>query len=177
VTAEFSRPIALDGVPAGGVSMTLEASAAECAALAARFDLVRLDGLTAELRIAPIGDGTLLRVAGELQAALATRCVVTLDPVEQRIAAGFERLFSRVLPAVAEGEVEVEVGEELPEPLPGPTLDLGELVAEELALALDPYPRSPAADAALAELAAEGEGRTSPFAVLAALRQPSRQRH
>jgi hypothetical protein len=61
---------------------------------------------------------------------------------------------------------------------------VGELVAEELAVALDPYPRSPAADAVLAEHASapptgagdEGDGDAGgrPFGALAALR---RRRH
>ena len=52
----------------------------------------------------------------------------------------------------------------------GGQVDLGELVAEEVALALDPYPRHP--DAALPPEASDPE--ENPFAALAALkgRQP-----
>src|SRR3954447_17665378 len=46
---EFSRPLALDGVPPAGTSLRLEATAEECAALAARFDLVRIDSLDGEV--------------------------------------------------------------------------------------------------------------------------------
>ena len=47
-------------------------------------------------------------------------------------------------------------------------LDLGEVAAEALSLALDPFPRSPDADKALA--AAAGDAPEKPFAALAALR-------
>lgn len=40
----------------------------------------------------------------------------------------------------------VDVERDEPEPLEGTILDLGEIVAEELALSLDPYPRGPLAD-------------------------------
>jgi hypothetical protein len=49
---------------------------------------------------------------------------------------------------------------------PGAVADLGEALAEQLALALDPYPRAP--DAALPPEAEEAPA--SPFARLAALR-------
>jgi hypothetical protein len=46
-----------------------------------------------------------------------------------------------------------------PEPLEGDRIDLGEIVAEELALAIDPYPRAPGAELAAAAPAA---GDTEP---------------
>jgi hypothetical protein len=69
--------------------------------------------------------------------------------------------------------VEIDPEAELPEPLPSSgKLDLGEILAEELSLALDPYPRSPAADRLLAELEARDRGEAgSPFGVLASLRK------
>ena len=52
----------------------------------------------------------------------------------------------------------------------GDSVDLGEAIAEQLALALDPYPRVPGA-----ALPGEGEGEepppSGPFAGLAALRK------
>ena len=62
-----------------------------------------------------------------------------------------------------------------PEPAPDGWIDLGELAAEQLGLALDPYPRKP--DAAVpaewkAEPAAEpvADERPNPFAVLEKLK-------
>ena len=46
-------------------------------------------------------------------------------------------------------------------------LDLGEAAAEQLGLALDPYPRQPGAELA----AAAEDDESSPFAVLAARRR------
>ena len=77
---------------------------------------------------------------------------MTLEPVPAQVEAEFDRLFSRDLPEEASGEVEIDPEAESPEPLVGHVLDLGEVLAEELSLALDPYPRSPDADRLLAEV-------------------------
>ena len=77
--------------------------------------------------------------------------------------AEFDRLFSRDAAAATEGEVEIDPEAEVPEPLVGGRLDLGEILAEELSLALDPYPRSPEADRLLAELAARADGGKGPW--------------
>ena len=172
ITPEFSRLFVLDGVPAGGASLALKATPEECRALAARFELVQLDRLEGEVRVERIGDGQLIHVAGRLHATGAQRCVVTLEPFDQEVDAEFDRLFSPDVPEETAGEVEIDAESELPEPLPSTGLDLGEILAEELSLALDPYPRSPDADKRLAERGLAGEDAArNPFAALAPLRK------
>ena len=58
-----------------------------------------------------------------------------------------------------------------PEPVFGDQLDLGEILAEELSLALDPYPRAPDADQRLAEFSGDGNDAAGPFEALARLRR------
>jgi hypothetical protein len=68
--------------------------------------------------------------------------------------------------------VESLEGEE-PDVLSGGTIDLGEIAAESLALALDPYPRKPG-EVFHDEIRARGRrsgARTSPFAVLSRLKK------
>ncbi len=102
----------------------------------------------------------------EMQARVTQNCVVTLEPFEARIE---ERNALRFVPArnVPEGEEEEELD---PETLEGPdeipyindVIDLGAALAEQLALALDPYPRKPGA-----ELPEEYRGeQENPFAAL-----------
>jgi hypothetical protein len=59
--------------------------------------------------------------------------------------------------------------EEPPEPVGPRGIDLGEAVAQQLALALDPYPRAPGA--ALPEDLRAETGAESPFAVLERLKR------
>jgi uncharacterized metal-binding protein YceD (DUF177 family) len=171
IVNEFSRLFALEGVPAGGQVVTLKATPDECRALAKRLDLVRLDQLAGEARIERAGD-ELVRVTGRLHAELAQRCVVTLEPVPATVDADFERMFSRDAPEETAEEIEIDLEFEPPEPMPAGGLDLGEILAEELSLALDPYPRSPEADKRLAELnEATDEAAKGPFGALAKLRR------
>jgi uncharacterized metal-binding protein YceD (DUF177 family) len=111
----------------------------------------------------------LISVSGTVRADIEQTCVVTLDPVPNRLDFAFERLFS-TSPAIAGEEVVVDPDIELPEPLDSAIIDFGEIVAEELALEIDPYPRAPHADAVLEQFATQGE--ESPLAAISKLRGP-----
>jgi uncharacterized metal-binding protein YceD (DUF177 family) len=157
---EFSRPVDVSRLPPREGVYDLKATPAECAALAERFDLLALDRLEAEARLERLAGG-LLRLSAALKAELVQACVITLEPVRDRIDEAFTLLY-RAGAEAGERAVVLSGTAELVEPLPGDILDIGEAVAQQLALALDPYPRAPGAIAAAPE-----EGRASPFAALA----------
>jgi uncharacterized metal-binding protein YceD (DUF177 family) len=171
ISLEFSRPLAPEHVPAEGTSVHLAASKAECALLARRFELVDLTRLEGDVRVVPVAGTSTIHVTGHLSADVVQTCVVTLDPVPALVEADFDRLFSNDLPYEAEGEVEIDAESEVPEPIAGGTLDLGEILAEELSLAMEPYPRSLNADRLLAEREKASDGDRSPFAALDSLRR------
>jgi hypothetical protein len=140
VTPEFSHRLAIAKVPAGGQALNLAASAEERAALAARFDLLALHGLSAELRLMAGLEGV-VHVTGRLTAELEQACGITLAPVRQSIA---EAVAWRLLP---EG-MEPSDGEDEPDDIETEqgVADLGEALAQQLSLAIDPYPRAPGAE-------------------------------
>ncbi len=159
---EFSRPLPLGLVGPEGRREVLEADEAERAALARRFGIPAIERLRAELRLRPETDGA-VRAEGRLDADIVQTCVVTLEPVPQRVE---EEVALRLLPPGQEprddpdeaaDEIATERG----------VADLGEAVAEQLALALDPYPRVPGATLP-AEASEAAEER--PMAALAKLR-------
>lgn len=157
---EFSRPVRLGPEPR---ELALAATAAECAALAARFGILAVHALEASLRLAPEPGGA-VRARGELRAEVEQVCVVSLDPVRQAVRAPLD------LRILAEGERPADDDPESPDEIEsrGGQVDLGEAVAEQLALALDPYPRAPgAALPPIAEPPAPA-ARPNPFALLAA---------
>ena len=156
---EFSRVVDLADLPKDGCVYDLSAGEDERAALAARFDLVSMSRLEARLRV--VWRGNALRVDGDLRADVVQSCVVTLSPVESRLKERLELAFARERPGETFGLDDAE-------PLTGDALDVGELVAEELSLALDPYPRLP--DAERPESADAEVPRESPFDVLAKLK-------
>ncbi len=170
-SAEFSRPVSADSIGREGAEYEIVADEAECRALARRFDLVSLTGLKAAVRLSPAGRTGRIRLEGRLAVDVVQTCVVSLEPVASHIEESFSRLFVPADEQPAEPEVVIDPEAEDTEPIVGGRIDIGETVAEEVALALDPYPRAagavfPASDED--EPVVEEAGRR-PFAVLASL--------
>lgn len=167
MTPEFPRPHRLDQIGAGETSVEIEATPGERMALARRFDLVGIDRLTA--RFALRRDALGFLTTGHLSAAVTQSCGITGDPLPATIDEDFA---IRFLPEVAEDEShdDVELAEEDMDTVfyTGSALDLGEAAAETLALALDPFPRSPNAAAVLREAGVISEEEAVPLSPLAA---------
>ena len=170
---EFSRPIRVEQVPTGGMEMDLEAKPAERAALAERFGLVSIDSLKAHVRLKAIAGGAIIRVDGRLSASVVQTCVVSLEPLPAEVEDGFSLTFGGAEPDQVGAEIELSIDDEdPPDPIENGSIDVGEVVAEHLALALDPFPRKPGiAFEGGDEPTPEEEKRPSPFAALAQLRK------
>jgi uncharacterized metal-binding protein YceD (DUF177 family) len=159
---EFCRKIEVDRLPPSGDTIhDIAASAAERAELARRLALIALDRLEARVAVARLAGG-LVRLTADLSADVVQECVVTLEPVSSRVEDCFTLLYGHAQDEAREVVLSGEA--ELVEPVSGSTLDIGEAVAQQLSLALDPYPRAPGAAAAEPEA---GPGDASPFAALA----------
>jgi uncharacterized metal-binding protein YceD (DUF177 family) len=170
---EFSRPFRLDSVASEPGAVEIEAGPAEREALARRFELVGIEALTAAGSLVRRGES--IEAAGTIRARVTQSCVATAEPVDSAIEETF-RIEFRPLPEAGSAEEEIELGENELDVVfsEGAEIDLGEAVAQTLLLALDPYPRSPAAEAALSEAGVKSEeearAESSPFAALAALK-------
>lgn len=139
---EFSRPIDVPHSADQDKTHAIAASQAERIALAERFGLVSLGRLEADVRLHRLGGG-LVRLSAVFSADLMQMCVVTLEP----FAASIEERFTLLFGPGQEGREIVLDGEaETVEPLEDDRIDIGEAVAQQLSLALDPYPRAPDAD-------------------------------
>jgi uncharacterized metal-binding protein YceD (DUF177 family) len=164
---EFSRPVEIGEIGPEGVTREIAADAQEREALARRFGLVSLDLLEGRATVTPVSR-KLFRLEATFRAELVQTCVVTLDPFPVRIEDSFAALFGEGGPGLA-ALLSAEEEDE-PEPIEGGAIDIGETVAQHLALALDPYPRKPGATLPseyAAEAASEAEpGRVKPFAGL-----------
>lgn len=166
---EFSRLRRLDTLGTREEPVRVEANTDERRRLAGRFGLLALDRLEADYRL--VREGDQVSATGRLVAEVAQPCSVTEEPVPAAIDTPFAIRF--VPEAAAEaGEDELELDEADCDTVfyEGGAIDLGEAAAQTLALALDPYPRSPGAAAALKEAGVIGEGEAGPFGGLAALK-------
>ncbi len=174
--SEFSRPVAVDRIGTAWRTERLTASDDERTALTARFGLIELPALAAEVRVRRARAGRYVEIDGTLRAAVVQTCVVTLEPAPADLEEAFSLLLGPIGGAAdAPSGREVVVDLDEPEPLEGDTIDIGELVAQQLSLALDPYPRAPDVPPPEEPGQAAGEGGgegggpprpESPFAVL-----------
>jgi uncharacterized metal-binding protein YceD (DUF177 family) len=170
MTTEFSRPVAIDTIGAGR-TIAIEAGEDERRRLAGRFGWVSLDRLDAEIGLTPRAGA--FAAAGRLRAVLVQRCVATGEPVPETIDEDFAvRFVERAM--LAAGEEEVELGEDDLDVLDyeGSAIDIGEAVAQTLALAVEPFPRVADAEARLREAGVVGEGESGAFAGLKGLFTP-----
>jgi uncharacterized metal-binding protein YceD (DUF177 family) len=169
---EFSRLYRLDALSGEPRSVHVEAEPAEREALASRFGLVAIEALAAEAQLSRGGD--VAAAAGVVRAKVTQSCIATAEPVEQAIEESFRIEFRP--PPDARADEEVELGEDELDVVfyEGGAIDLGEAVAQTLLLGLDPYPRSPAAEAALRQAGVKSEddakAESSPFAALKGLK-------
>lgn len=171
---EFSRTVETNAVGEVGLEVGFEANEAERAALARRFGLPGIDRLVASARLRRAADGR-IRAKVTFDADVLQSCVVTLETVAGRVSEDFEASFGDVAEIEREFEIEVDVDEEdPPEPIRAGRMELGELVAQHLSLALDPYPRKPGAELP-AEVVPPAEPERRPLAEVVKLAQNRRR--
>ncbi len=145
------------------------------AALARQLGLLGLRKLRFEGRLEPL-DQRDWRLTAHLGATVVQPCVVTLAPVTTRIDEPVERIWrADMTPADVEPDAEIEIPEGTDDEPLGSEIDLGQVMAEALALALPLYPRTEGVGIAEATFAGPGvtpmsDEDSRPFAGLAGLR-------
>ncbi len=163
---ELSRTIKAGLIHENPQTHELVADETTRAALAERYGIPGIAKLRGVFNLHHERSGVIAATL-RMQARVTQLCVITLEPFESDIA---EEAELRFVPAQ---EISEDEGEEfLPESLEGPDelpyangiIDLGAALTEQLALALDPYPRKPGA-----ELPSEAsDDSANPFAALKA---------
>lgn len=168
MTPEFTRPERVDTIGDAPRTVRVEAGETERRRLAGRFGLVAIDRLAAEFTLHR--DAVGIVADGRVAAAVTQACSITGDPIAARVDEPITLRF--VEPSEHAEETELDDGALDTIEIEGGAIDLGEAAAETMALALDPYPRSPAAEAALREagVTREDEVENAAFGKLAALR-------
>jgi uncharacterized metal-binding protein YceD (DUF177 family) len=182
--SELERLVDVDRMGPHGAALEITASDGERAALAKRFGFLELPAFTVRVTVDRRPGGQIV-VEGRLRGRIIQACVLTLDPVTQDLDDAFRIVFKQDLADDLDpesGEAVLNAHADAPEPLEGNMLDIGELVAEQLSLAADPYPRRPGAkleDILPKSRAGSRRGapeqRRHPFAGLAALRDKPRR--
>lgn len=159
-------------------ALVLESGPEERAALAERFGIVAIAAMRGEVQC--VRDGAVVNAHGRLTARITQTCAISGEDIEATID---EVLYLRFVPATplvatAEDEIEIELELELDAAAldeiayEGTAFDLGEALAQSLALAIDPFATGPAADATRRAYGLDAPDPAGPFAALAALKAP-----
>jgi uncharacterized metal-binding protein YceD (DUF177 family) len=164
----FAHHLKLDQI-GDGERLDLAADDAERDAISHRLGLGRIDRLDAHIMLSR--SGSLVRATGRIGATLEQSCVVTGEPITAYVDEPFALLFMPEPAKSADEEVELEEEDCDVVFYEGAAIDLGNALADTLALSVDPYPRSASADAALKEAGILSEEQASPFAMLAQLKR------
>lgn len=182
--SEIERVVDVDRMGPSGTALEISASDSERAALAKRFGFLGLPVFSARVTV-DRRPGDLVVVEGRLRGKIVQACILTLDPVTQDLDDTFRIVFKQGLTEEKDpesGESLVNPQGDAPEPLLENLLDVGEIVAEQLSLAADPYPRKHGAklEDVMPKPRKDGrhgrhEPRRHPFAGLAALRDKPRR--
>ncbi|MEM9810745.1 MAG: DUF177 domain-containing protein [Pseudomonadota bacterium] len=162
--ASLSKPLDVDQLTTEPEMVHLEVSRDDRAVLAEQLNVLSLDAFSGKLSATKHGD--LVRVDGALEAQLGRTCVVSLEPMQETIDETFTAEFTTILPESPAAD-EIEADLDAPEPLKGSTINLGDVLFEQLVLAMNPHPRK---EGAVAPQDPGAGQESSPFDVLKALK-------
>ena len=160
----FSDPVRINQIGAG-LERTLTPDPEAIRRIARALDLQALDGFTAELSLAPTPSTREWTLKGRVRAHAVQTCGITLEPLPVDVDRRFSIQLAEAAPEQTD-EIEVSLDEDDADLIEDGKIDLGQYVVEQLALALDPFPRKPGATFVQPEEPAE----ISPFAALKALK-------
>ncbi len=179
-TPEFSRRVEIDKIGKDRLTEDIAAEPEELAALAERMNLPAIRELKAHLELAPWKKGR-IRVRGHFTAVIDQECVRTLDVFTSEVGESVDRIYIKP-EFVTAGEMKESAefdadAPDAPDVIVDDVIDIGELVAESLALALDPWPKKPGTtyvdyhSGEEREDEGRNDGSRSPFAALERLRK------
>jgi uncharacterized metal-binding protein YceD (DUF177 family) len=169
--AEYSVEVDLGALPPGGKLFKLAAAKGDCARIAKRLGVISVKMCEGEIQLK--AGKTTINVAGTVRAALIRECVASLEEMDEAISESFEIEFMRDESSLDPDE-KIEEWER-PEIHEGDMFDVGELLVQQVSLAMDPFPRKEGAKSLADEYGMEAG--SSPFAVLQQNLEKDEQNH
>jgi uncharacterized metal-binding protein YceD (DUF177 family) len=178
---EFSFLVNCNKLQDTGKIFEIEANNQECRALAIRFDLIRLNRLKLKAFVSR-QSAEVVKLQCNFRADYMQKCVVSLKPLKKNIDCTFERIYSSQIvdffgddsEPLEENIQMLENFQDPPDPITDGCFNLGESVAEQLSLEIDPFPRSVNVDFdgfSSSQGEQSNENIASPFAVLEQLKE------
>lgn len=184
VKPEWSHIIDVRKLEEEPLDVQVKATEQECRDVANRLQVVSIESAEISAKIIRETGTHVFCVKGVIKATLTQNCVVSLEPVSESVEDVFEAWFADDKDVVSlekvrrerqnqfvESEMPISDEHDDPEPLMDGHIDIGELATQQLALAINPYPR--ASDAVFEGSSEEdverketSSGARNPFAAL-----------
>ncbi len=187
-TPEWSFLVSVEDIGNTPATYRITANADQMEGLAHRFDVNVVENAQAMLVLTRVSGGRVIHVQGTVSADIHQNCVVTLEDMVTPTIDTFDAYFADPAQAISfararadmrakKGEVEVEMIDEsdAPEEIVNGQIDLGEVAAQFLSLAINPYPRAEHAETLLDQIGgddshvaedSDAPATSSPFAKL-----------
>jgi uncharacterized metal-binding protein YceD (DUF177 family) len=166
---EFSRIIDLRYISADPIR--LEPTETERRRLAGRFSITAITTMQADLRLDREPEAVTAK--GRLTAEIVQACAISGEDfpvsIDEAVALRFVPDTGSA-PVAPDEEIEITATDCDEIIYSGPSFDLGEAIAQTLALAIDPFAEGPEADRARREYGLDGGSASGAFAALAALK-------
>ncbi len=143
---EFSRIYDVSGLGRDLVRVDINPTSGELLLLRDRLKVLEVKSLSANSELQRQKKSTVIEVRIDYKTTVAQQCVATLKPVDQVIEEQFSICFSEedACDPIPEGVEVVHTleDEDPPEAIVDGKIDVVDILAEYIALALDPYPRA-----------------------------------
>lgn len=154
-TTEWTHLVSVESLPKAPLSVHMEAAPEDRKRLSQRMGLLGIKGLTADIDFERQQGSAVIHVTGSFSAVVEQACVVSGKKITSSISEDLEAWYADPVEAVSfakakqqreakKTSAELPILEEKddPEPIINGAINAGELVAQFLSLAIDPYPHA-----------------------------------
>jgi uncharacterized metal-binding protein YceD (DUF177 family) len=131
------HPVRIDELSSEAMAVTLEADEQQRQIIASHVEAEDVAAFKAELRLRK--SGSTVTAEGTITGDLGRTCVVSLEPMREKIDENFASIYTTEVPEETEGELEADL--DAPEPIEGDTLNLWDVALEQLVLSMNAHPR------------------------------------
>ncbi len=168
----FSFPLAIEDMGTGTKTYRLKADAKQLSYIAEILKVEGIDSFNAEIKVTFSRKLHRIDVSGFVEADVEQTSVISLEKFVKHYNPEFALFFDTELTEKQLHDMEFEVDDEVPDVVENGQIDLAAIAMEQLALALDDFPRR---EGEVFEFKSEFDEETTakqnPFAALAALKK------
>lgn len=168
---EFSYPLVVSELPQSEQHYHLKATAENCRYIRDILQVPEVREVEAEIGLKNTHTTGILKIWGHIRAKLVLESVISLELFEQDYDFDFAYTYDTKATYASQREQAEDWTVDLPDVVEGDTIDLGDIVIEQIALKIDDYPRKPGEVFIFESEFDEKDTSNRPFEVLSKLKK------